>query len=233
MKRQLVLISAEILLVTAVGFFANIAAASLNISGAYVWIALILLLLSLISTTWFRSGLHAGLDQTNDDRPRWKLVVPEKITISISLESIKKNFRFLLGLAINGFLFGYFVAYSSLFATSSSRELSHTARSAYQLVAITGMPNAHSFEIVGVLLIAFASATVSRRLSSLITGVLFCIISSLVFSATHLRVALPQPVGLTFLGNLLSALIVMVICLLLYPLWTLLIKQIVEFWRQP
>jgi hypothetical protein len=138
-----------------------------------------------------------------------------------------------LGLAINGFLFGYFVAYSSLFATSFSRELSHTARSAYQLVAITGMPNAHSFEIVGVLLIAFASATVSRRLSSLLTGVLFCIVSSLVFSATHLRVAFPQPVGLTFLGNLLSALIVMVICLLLYPLWVLLLKQIVEFWRQP
>jgi ABC-type uncharacterized transport system fused permease/ATPase subunit len=61
MKRQLALISAEILLVTAVGFFTNIAAASLNISGAYVWIALILLLLSLISTTWFREPLKNPL----------------------------------------------------------------------------------------------------------------------------------------------------------------------------
>lgn len=233
MKRQLILISAEILLVTAVGFFTNIAAASLNISGAYVWIALILLLLSLISTTWFRSSLHVGLNQANDDGPRWRLVIPEKVTISISLESIKKNFRFLLGLAINGFLFGYFVAYSSLFATSFSRELSHTASSAYRLIAIPGIPSAHSFEIVGVLLIAFASATVTRRLSSLLTGVLFCIVSSLVFSATHLRVAFPQPVDLTILGNLLSALIMMVICLLFYPLLALLLKQIVEFWRQP
>jgi hypothetical protein len=233
MRRQLTLISAEILLVTAVGFFTNIAAASLHISGAYVWIVLILLLLLLISTTWFRSSFHAGADLAGNYRPRWKLVVPEKITFSISLESIRKNFRFLLGLVINGVLFGFFVAYSSLFATSFSRELSHTARSAYQLVAIPGIPNAQSFEIVGVLLIAFASTTVTRRLSSFLTGILFCTVSSLVFSATHLWVAFPQPVGLTVLGNLISALIVMMICLILYPLWSLLLKQIVEFWRKP
>lgn len=232
MRKQFALIAAEILLVTAVGFFTNLAAASLHINGAYVWVALILLLLLLIPATWFRSGLYTGTDGTGAYRPRWKLTVPEKITFSISVDSIRRNFRFIIGLMINGFLFGYFVAFASLYATSFSKELSYTARSAYLRFAIPGMPYANSFEVVGVLLIAFASIIVTRRLSSLFTGVLFCLVSSLVFSATHLRVFSSQPVALTVLGNLLSAIIVMVTGLLLYPLWVLLLNQIVGFWRR-
>ena len=218
MWKHFALIAIEIILVAAVGFFANLAAKPLNINIAYVWIALTLCLLILIPTTWFRVRLHAGQDGVG-----WRIVIPETIEFSISIGSARDNLRFLLALTLNGALFGWLIANASIVAVSIAPELGYTIESAYYSVAsLVRMPRTHSFEILGVSAIGFASMFVCRRLS-LIAGILFCVTGSLAFSITHLTLVQFQLIDWTILGNLASSLLITVLGLLLY-------RPIVRFW---
>ena len=227
MSKHFAIIALEIILIAALGFFTNIAAEKLNINSAYVWIFLILILLMLITTTWFKVKLDSGRDLL-----KWRISIPDKVTFSISLSTIRDNSRFFLGLFINSILFGWLVANASIFAVRISPELSYSVVSAYySIVNLTYLPVPLSFEIIGVFAIGFTSIVVSKRLSSTIIGLLFCTISSLIFSATHLR-ALPfQYITWTILGNLIFSVIFMLIGMVLYPLLNILIKQITSFWR--
>jgi hypothetical protein len=89
-----------------------------------------------------------------------------------------------------------------------------------------------SFEIIGIFAIGFASTVISKRLS-LITGLLFCVVSSLIFSVTHLIVLPFQSVTWTIFGNLGSSILVLMIGVFLYPVWGTLLKQITDFWQVP
>lgn len=217
MWKHFALIVIEIILVAAVGFFANIAATQLKISSAYVWIALILLLLILIPTTWFRVRLDAGKDWVG-----WRRAIPESVTFSISIGSLQNTLRLLLGLILNGVLFGWFIAYASIFAVRLIPELGYVVESAYYSVRLGGLPGALSFEIVGVFAIGFASMFVCRRLS-FVAGILFCIAGSLAFSITHLSLLPFQNISWTILGNLASSLLISVI-------GRMVLQPITEFW---
>lgn len=225
MWKQFALIAFEIILVAAVGFFTNLAAAELKINTAYVWIVLIILLLLLVSTTWFRVRLDSGKDSTG-----WKLAIPEKITFSISLESLRESIKFLLPLLFNGVLFGWLVANASIFAVRIAPELGYTVESAFYTFRIAGTPAALDFEIIGVCAIGFASVIVSKRLSTLI-GILFCITSSLTFAITHVYMLRFEYLTITMLWNLVSSLLVTIIGLFLYPVFRIIQKQINEFWN--
>lgn len=222
MWKYFALIAFEIILVAVIGFFTNLAAVELKINSAYVWIALIFFLLLLIATTWFRVSLDLGKDWM-----KWRITIPEKITISISLGSLRSNLRFLLALIINGALFGWLVANASIFAVRVVPELGYTVT--YNYVNFGVLPGAYSFEIIGIIAIGFASMIVSKRLS-LIIGFLFCAVSSFFFSITHLN-ALPfEYATWTILGNLLASLLMIAIGLFLYPVLHMIVQQIKEFW---
>jgi len=226
MLKHFAVIATEIILVAALGFFTNLAAAELRINGARAWIALILLLLLLIPTTWFRVRTDAG-----DDLPRWRLRVPETVTLSISLRSMRRDLRWLIALIVNGALFGWLVAYASVFAVRMVPGLDYSVESAYRIVtSVLSSPYAFSFEVIGVFSIGFAAMYVWKRLSSL-AGILFCVVTSLAFSATHLSLLPFQHVGWTVLGNLISSLLITAVLVICYPALRILLDLTVGFWR--
>lgn len=225
MWKNFVIVALEIILVAAVGFFTNLAATEFSINASYVWIALIILLLLLIPTTWYRIKHDAG-----DGLIGKKLELPEKITVSISLESLRESIKLLLPLLINGVMFGWLVANASIFAVRIIPELGYTVQSANEIIGIAGTPTALDFEIIGILAIGFASVVVSKRLSTFI-GILFCVTSSLTFSITHVSLMTFEDLTTTLIWNLISSLLVTLIGLILYPIVRILYKQIYVFWN--
>jgi hypothetical protein len=224
MLKHFVLVTLEIILIAAVGILTNLVTSDSNKSVAYVWIGLIVVLLILIPTTWFRISAETKAEQK---LPEWKFLLPKEINISISLESIKKYLRFILALLINGILFGWVVANASFFSVYVSPVMREII---LPFPFINLSTTVFSFEVIGVFIIAFASVFIWRRISW-VSSVLFCIVSSIAFSVTHMSIYPSQPAEFTILGNLLSAILLTFAGLLLFPLFQNIGKLMTDFWK--
>jgi len=220
MKKQLfAILAVEVSLVAAIGILTSLVSSTLSIDSATVWALLVLFLLILIPTSWLRYKYE-------NDRQDFSLGIriPENISFSISLASIKKNFSLILTILINGALFGYLGGVISvLLSHGGLADLIHGI--SFFLYSIYIPATGH--EIIGGAIIAVASLIVMRRLS-VVLGVIFCVSSSLAFSFTHMGMFPGQPFWFTLLGNLASFLIFTSLLQLIYPV---IAKFIIDFWR--
>ena len=224
-------ITAEVILLAIVGFLTNLLSARIEMNSSLVWGALIVALLLLVITSWFKAQKEEGLSLP---RP----TIPENITITLSARSVLQNLRSIVGLTINAMLFGWFTANASVFSTQQFPGLERTEFVALPITSRVGSLLfgkellAYPFEIVGVFVLAWVSVIVWRRISS-IAGLIFCLLSTSAFSMTHIMLWWRyQPFLLTTIGNVLSTLSLTVLGVLLYPFLERFTGLLVDFWKQ-
>lgn len=241
MWKHLIIIATEIILVVAIGFLTEVAASSLQYKGI-VWIVLFVVLAILIPTTWFRVRLDSGKTGLG-----LEFEIPEQVSFSISRDTIIQTAKLVISSLFNGILFGIFSAFSSIliarsftfpFAQPQQIEIIGRNGSILQTIIeplkigveqwpITKDLSVVEYEALGVAIIAFASLFVFKRLSK-ISGLFFCVVSSLTFSIVHMGVYPTELITVTILGNLFFSLVGLGLGICIYPLLILLI----DFWTR-
>jgi hypothetical protein len=227
MWKHLMIVAIEIILVVAIGILTNLVSSSISINVNIVWFILILALLILIPATWLRDYENTGKAFS---LPSLKASIPEQVTFSISFPSLKKFFSTFFVLILNAILFGGVTAYVSVMLIQN-RFIDFFFGGIADWLYTKFQIDVLGLEVIGGLIIPFASIFIMRRLSTFL-GLVFCVFSSLAFSVTHVNLLTDELLGITLLGNLTSYLILTIGLRFLYPvLDKILIRPVIDFWR--
>lgn len=219
MKKILAIIAFEVTLAAIVGVLTSLVSDSISINSATVWVALVLVLLILVPTSWLRYSYENGKQDLS-----LGVQIPDNINFSISLSSIRNNFSLISTIIINGALFGFLAGYVSVLLSEDgfAEIVIYNLSSWFYRFDIPVVGH----ELIGGFIVSLASLVVMRRLS-VILGLIFCVSSSIVFSFTHMGLVSGQQLWLTVFGNLFSFLLVTIILRMIYPL---LAKFVINFW---
>lgn len=221
MKKAFTVIVAEILLLVVVGILTSLVASTISLDITTLWITLLLAMFVLVPTSWLKFMYERGEKDVS-----LNMKIPDQISLSISLESIKKNSGLLFTLILNAVIYGWLSGYVSVLISREGFAYYFILDNISDAIRIFGI-SVIEHEILGCIFITFASLIVMMRLS-IFFGIIFCACSSLVFSLTHLTLVPYQAEGITIVGNLVSFLVIAICLRIIYPL---IAKFIIEFWK--
>jgi hypothetical protein len=220
--RKMSLIGLEIVMVVAIGFLTDLLAPTLiSVDSRIVWGILIILLIILVPTTWLR--LYYEGDSTNATP---KASFPDEITLSISVASLRKNFKAIFSIVLNAVILGWLIAYICVLLSWNDIVRYIFGGIAESLTRTMGI-GIFTVEVMGGCFIPLISYFVMKKRGTIV-GLSFCLVSSLIFSIVQLNLIPGQYWIFTLAANVASFMLVAFILRFILPI---VVYPIIEFWR--